>query len=89
LRDVSISLDLVRFYSKATGKKADLEVPCVLGRVASVEDAAAHVHRDFAEHLEYARLFRKSHGHDGLMVRAEEFNNGATMTARDDVSGRK
>lgn len=58
----------MRFYSKAPGKKPDLEVPYVLHRGASVEEAAAHVHRDFAEHLKYARLFRKSHEHDGLMV---------------------
>jgi len=62
------SLDLVRFYSKAPGKKADLEVPYVLRRGATVDDAAAHVHRDFAEHLKYARLFRKSDEHHGLMV---------------------
>jgi len=37
-------------------------------RGATIADAAAHVHRDFAEHLKYARLFRKSHEHDGLMV---------------------
>ena len=62
------ALDLVRFYSKAPGKKPDLEVPYVLRRGATIADAAAHVHRDFAEHLKYARLFRKSHAHDGLMV---------------------
>lgn len=62
------SLDLVRFYSKAPGKKPDLEVPYVLPRGATIADAGAQVHRDFAEHLQYARLFRKSHEHDGLMV---------------------
>lgn len=62
------ALHLVRFYSKAPGKPPDLEVPYVLKRGSTVGDAAAHVHRDFAQHLKYARLFRKSHGHDGLMV---------------------
>jgi ribosome-interacting GTPase 1 len=62
------SLDLVRFYSKAPGKKPDLEVPNALRRGATVADAAAHVHRDFGEHLKYARLFRRSREHDGLMV---------------------
>ncbi|HEV2444368.1 MAG TPA: GTPase [Candidatus Sulfopaludibacter sp.] len=61
-------LDVVRFYSKAPGKQADLEVPYVLRRGATVQDAAAHVHRDFAEHLKYARLFRKDDEHHGLMV---------------------
>jgi ribosome-interacting GTPase 1 len=40
----------------------------VLRRGSTVEDAAAHVHRDFAEYLQYARLFRRSHEHDGMMV---------------------
>jgi uncharacterized protein len=62
------ALNVVRFYSKAPGAKADLEVPYVLPRGSSVEDAAGHVHRDFAEHFRYARLFRRSHLHDGLMV---------------------
>jgi len=61
-------LDLVRFYSKAPGRKPDLDVPYVLRRGATVQDAAAQVHRDFAEHLKYARLFRRSGQHDGLMV---------------------
>jgi hypothetical protein len=61
-------LGLVRFYSKPPGKKPDLEVPYLLRRGSTVEDAAAHVHRDFAEHLKYARLFRMSEEHDGLMV---------------------
>ena len=67
-REAFRALDIVRFYSKAPGKKADLDVPYVLHRGSTVEDAAAQVHRDFAERLQYARLFRKSHGHDGLMV---------------------
>ena len=62
------ALDVVRFYSKPPGKPADLAVPYTLQRGETVQDAAAKVHRDFAEHLKYARLFRKSHDHDGLMV---------------------
>jgi len=61
-------LNLVRFYSKAPGKSPDLDSPYVLHRGATVHDAAAHVHRDFAEHLKYARIFRKSGEHQGLMV---------------------
>jgi uncharacterized protein len=67
-REMFRCLELVRFYSKPPGKKPDLEVPYVLRRGATVQDAAAHVHRDFAEHLKYARLFRRSGEHDGLMV---------------------
>jgi ribosome-interacting GTPase 1 len=62
------ALNLVRFYSKPPGKKRVLEVPYLLRRGSTVEDTAAHVHRDFAEQLRYARLFRRSHEHrsDGI-----------------------
>jgi ribosome-interacting GTPase 1 len=62
------SLDVVRFYSKPPGKKPDLDVPFTLHRGDTVLDAAARVHRDLAQNLKYARLFRRSHEHDGLMV---------------------
>jgi ribosome-interacting GTPase 1 len=62
------ALDVVRFYSKPPGKKADLDVPYVLRRGETVQDAAAKVHRDFVEHLRYARLFHIGHEHDGMMV---------------------
>lgn len=67
-RAVFEALDVVRFYSKPPGRPADLTVPFVLHRGETVQEAAAHVHRDLAEHLRYARLFHKSGGHDGLMV---------------------
>ena len=35
---------------------------------ASLLDAARHVHKDFAEHLKFARLFHATSGRDGLMV---------------------
>ncbi len=62
------ALGIVRFYSKPPGKKPDLAAPYVLHRGATVQDAAAQVHRDFAEHLRYARLYRKSHEQDGMLV---------------------
>jgi ribosome-interacting GTPase 1 len=62
------SLNVVRFYSKPPGKKPDLDVPYTLQRGQTVQEAAAKVHRDFVEHLQFARLFRPGHEHDGLMV---------------------
>lgn len=59
-------LDVVRVYTKAPGKKAELGAPYVLKRGATVLDAARHVHKDFAEQLRFARLFHASGGHDGL-----------------------
>ncbi len=52
-------LSVVRVYTKAPGKKAELEAPYVLKRGATVLDAARHVHKDFAEQLKFARLFHK------------------------------
>ncbi len=67
-RAVFESLAIVRIYTKAPGKKAELHSPYVLRRGQTVLDAAQHVHKDFAEHLKFARLFRIEGGHDGLMV---------------------
>ncbi|HTQ54934.1 MAG TPA: GTPase [Bryobacteraceae bacterium] len=61
-------LDVVRAYTKAPGKKAELDKPYVLRRGATVLDAARQVHKDFAEHLRFARLYRRDGGHDGMMV---------------------
>lgn len=67
-REVFRELDVVRFYSKPPGHKPDMEIPYILRRGETVQDAAMHVHRDFADHLKYARLFRKDHAGDGRMV---------------------
>jgi len=61
-------LDVVRVYTQAPGKKAELEKPYVLKRGATVLDAARHVHKDFGERLRFARLYRRDGGHDGMMV---------------------
>lgn len=67
-RHVFEVLEVVRFYSKPPGKPADLGAPYILHHGSTVQDAAAHVHRDFGEHLKYARLFNKGQEHGGLMV---------------------
>ncbi len=67
-RAVFDALELVRVYTKAPGKKADLTAPYVTRRGATVQDVARLVHKDFAEQLKYARLFRAQGGHDGLKV---------------------
>jgi small GTP-binding protein len=61
-------LGLVRVYTKAPGKKAELTSPFVTRRGATVQDAARLVHKDFAEHLKFARLYRRNGSVDGLMV---------------------
>ncbi|GIU77983.1 MAG: GTP-binding protein [Bryobacteraceae bacterium] len=61
-------LDVVRVYTKAPGKKPDLTAPYVLKRGSTVLDAARHVHKDFAERLKLARLYRRDRLEDGLPV---------------------
>jgi ribosome-interacting GTPase 1 len=66
-RAVFDALGVVRMYTKAPGKKADLATPYILRRGQTVQDAARLVHKDFAEHLKFARLFPRSAG-EGLMI---------------------
>jgi hypothetical protein len=67
-RAVFEALNVVRIYTKVPGKKAELATPYILRRGETVLDAARHVHKDFAEQLKYARLFRLNGSRDGLMV---------------------
>ena len=60
-------LNVIRVYSKKPGKKPDLSVPYIVRKGTAVLEAAAAVHKDFAEHLKYARLWRHG-GVEGQMV---------------------
>lgn len=60
-------LRVIRVYSKKPGKKPDMEVPYSLRRGTTVIEAAAVVHKDFAQGLRFARLWRKDHL-EGQMV---------------------
>lgn len=62
------ALRIVRVYTKAPGRKAELSSPFVLRRGQTVQDAARLVHKDFAEHLKFARLYHIAGSHEGLMV---------------------
>ncbi len=67
-RAVFEMLEIVRVYTKAPGKRADLSSPFILRRGQTVLDAARQVHKDFAENLKSARLYRASGEHDGVLV---------------------
>jgi ribosome-interacting GTPase 1 len=58
-RKVFLLLDIIRVYSKAPGKKPDRDEPFTLPRGATVTDLAKAVHKDFAQNLKYARLWRQ------------------------------
>ncbi len=62
------ALGIVRMYSKPPGKPADLTRPYILRRGQTVQDAARLVHKDFYQHLKFARLYDPSGRHSGLMV---------------------
>jgi len=69
IREVAFrALDVVRMYSKPPGKPPDLSQPYILKRGQTAQEAAALVHRDFAEKLKFARLYRPDGGVWGLMV---------------------
>lgn len=63
-------LGVIRVYTKAPGKKPDLNAPFVLRRGASVIDAASAVHKDFARSLRFARVWGKK-VFDGQMVQRD------------------
>jgi hypothetical protein len=50
-------LDKIRIYTKAPGKKVDMDAPFVIPRASTVLDAAAAVHKDFAKGLKLARVW--------------------------------
>lgn len=63
-------LDVIRVYTKTPGQRADRSVPFVLPRGTTVQDAAAVIHKDFAERLKYARVWGVR-TFDGQMVQRE------------------
>jgi len=61
-REVFDLLGLVRVYTKKPGQKGDLGAPYVVRRGQTVVDAARLVHKDFAEKLKFAWLYRTLDG---------------------------
>ena len=75
-RAVFKGLGVVRFYSKPPGRKPDMEVPYVLRCGATVQDAAACVHRDVAGHLRMARLYQPGDPHGQAVERSHVVEDG-------------
>jgi ribosome-interacting GTPase 1 len=58
LREVLFrELRRIRVYPKEPGKKPDLERPFVLPEGATIQDLAAHVHKEVAERMKFARIW--------------------------------
>jgi len=52
-------LDVIRIYSKAPGKKPDLEEPFIIKKGSTILDFAEKVHREIAANLKFARIWNK------------------------------
>ncbi len=50
-------LDIVRVYTKAPGKKPDLNQPFVLKKGSTVLDLARAIHKEFTDKLKFARIW--------------------------------
>jgi uncharacterized protein len=61
-------LRVVRAHSKVPGKKAETDSPFALKKGSTVLDMARAVHKDFAENLDFARVWSKDGSLDGLRV---------------------
>jgi ribosome-interacting GTPase 1 len=61
---------IIRVYTKAPGKEADLTAPFVLPQNSTLEELALKIHKDFREKLKYARVWGKA-VYDGQMVQRD------------------
>lgn len=65
------ALDVVRVYTKSpTKREPDFDKPYTVRRGQTLQDVAELVHRDFAEHLKYARVWGTAI-HPGSQVKAD------------------
>ena len=55
------ALCIVRVYTKAPGKPADMKDPLILRRGDTVLDAGRSIHKDFGRELKYARVWGGDH----------------------------
>ena len=56
--------------TKTLRQKPECNVPVILKRWSTLEDAAADIHKDFARKLKYARIWGFGR-HDGLMIKRD------------------
>ncbi len=65
------SLDVIRVYTKLpTAKSADFDKPFTIPRGHTLQEVAELVHKDFAEHLKFARIWGTG-VHDGTVVKGD------------------
>ncbi len=61
-------IDLMRIYLKPRDKEPDLDKPMILKNRATVKDACAKIHKDFARNFRFAKVWGKSAKHPGQIV---------------------
>ncbi len=65
------ALDLIRVYTKLpTAKSPDFDRPFTIPRGHTLQEVAELVHKDFAEHLKFARIWGTG-VHDGTVVKGD------------------
>ena len=64
------ALDVIRVYAKPPGSDPDLDTPFVLKNGSTVTDLARKIHRDFYEHLKFARVWGST-SFDGQLVQRD------------------
>ena len=62
--------EIIRVYTKAPGKEADMNAPFVVPRDCILEELASKIHKDFSKKLKYARVWGES-VFDGQMVQKD------------------
>jgi hypothetical protein len=75
-------LGQIRVYTKAPGKKVDMSAPFTVPRGATVIEAAAAVHKDFAVNLKAAKVWGRSTFDGQLVTRDHVLEDGDVMELR-------
>ena len=70
-KEIFKSLGVIRVYSKAPGKEADLTAPFVAEKGIQLAEFAGKVHKDFQENLKSAKIWGPSADFPGQMVSRE------------------
>jgi len=69
-------LDIIRVYTKTLNKEVDYNDPIILPSKATVEDAAMSIHRDFAQKLQYAKIWGEGKFDGQRVTKSFELNDG-------------
>ncbi len=56
-RKIFETLELVRVYTKAPGKDANMNQPVIVRKGSTLIDVTSEIHKDFAEDMKYARVW--------------------------------